>query len=165
MALVRQTFARVATVSTGIVYRGSLIRTSDVTDGCSVTYLLGEKFLFSDAYNIIADGDNVPALAGTDDTIERWAANVGPGGVTYIPPGQDYAGLGSFDTGTSATAFGSAHSDGFGMAFCDGSVHFMSYTIDRGDPPKAGEPKGRPDGRCEELLMYPEPSPETSLRC
>ena len=108
LALVRQTFARVATVSTGIVYRGSLIRALDVTDGCSVTYLLGEKFLFSDVYESITDGDDVPALAGSDDTIERWTADVGAGGVTYIPPMQDHAGLGSFDTGTSATAFGSA---------------------------------------------------------
>ena len=129
LALVRQTFGRVATVSTGIVYRGSLIRIRDVADGCSVTYLLGEKFLFSDAYSSFTDGDDTPALNGTDDVLERWAADVGFAGVTYIRPMQDFAGFGSFDTGISATAFGSAHSDGFGMAFCDGSVHFISYAI------------------------------------
>ena len=38
-------------------------------------------------------------------------------------PQQDQPGLSVY------TCFGSAHTNGFHMAFCDGSVHMINYTI------------------------------------
>jgi prepilin-type processing-associated H-X9-DG protein len=42
----------------------------------------------------------------------------------YFFPSQDTPGLGQ------GLAFGSAHANGFYMAFCDGSVQFMDFGID-----------------------------------
>ena len=47
----RTEFAGVAKVATGIVYTGSLVKMSDITDGTSNTYLLGEKYLDPDNYS------------------------------------------------------------------------------------------------------------------
>ena len=44
---------------------------------------------------------------------------------TGSPPSQDRPGLCG-----CMTIFGSAHEAGFNMAFCDGAVKLMSYTID-----------------------------------
>ena len=43
---------------------------------------------------------------------------------TYQPPRRDTPGL------DLTTAFGGAHSSGVRVAFCDGSVHEISYDID-----------------------------------
>ena len=64
-------------------------------------------------------------MIGTDDDIQRWAADLSlTNQVVYIPPLPDTPGVAGW------SCFGSAHADGFQMAFCDGSVHFMSYSID-----------------------------------
>ena len=62
---------------------------------------------------------------GDNDDIARWTA------VTRhdrrpqpMPPMQDTPGY------RLSTGFGSAHANGFHMAFCDGSVQMINYTID-----------------------------------
>jgi prepilin-type processing-associated H-X9-DG protein len=111
----RTTFANVARYANGIVYCGSLIAVADVTDGLSTTYLAGEKYLDADCYTNGTDlGDNEAALQGENEDVSRW---------TFLAPQPDTPG------GTWRFLFGSAHSDGFHMAFCDGSVQQMSYTI------------------------------------
>ena len=111
----RTTFANVALKATGVIFPGSMIRLSDITDGASKTYLLGEKYLQPDCYDTGADGgDNESAMMGSNPDIERYA---------YYQPMPDTPGQSSY-------CFGSAHANGFQMAFCDGSVKMMNYTID-----------------------------------
>ncbi len=126
-ATARSEFNTVAQYATGIMYCGSMIAMSDISDGTSNTYLVGEKYLDADAYQTGSDvGDNESAFAGDNEDLGRWTASAGYNGAntTYLPPFQDVPG-GSYRWG-----FGSAHANGFQIAFCDGSVQMLSYTID-----------------------------------
>jgi prepilin-type N-terminal cleavage/methylation domain-containing protein/prepilin-type processing-associated H-X9-DG protein len=88
-----------------------------ITDGASNTYLLGEKYLRPENYLTGLEGtDNNPVYAGCDWDWHRWSTS---------GPEQDTPGLSDF------YAFGSAHPTGFNMAFCDGSIHFIAYSIDQ----------------------------------
>jgi hypothetical protein len=130
----RTSFQRMATWMTGIVYRGSMIRVSDISDGTSSTYLLGEKKLDPDCYTAGGDGgDNEAALVGDDNDTQRWTGYVagkpnapwpcGPN-KTCDPPQVDTPGY------SDQWGFGAAHLNGFMMALCDGSVHLFSYSMD-----------------------------------
>jgi prepilin-type N-terminal cleavage/methylation domain-containing protein/prepilin-type processing-associated H-X9-DG protein len=115
------TYAAYAKAATGVVYTGSLVKLSDIPDGTSTTYLIGEKYVAPDCYlinyigGLIDYGDNEMALVGDNADVSRW---------TRWAPVQDTPGYSTF------APFGSAHSNGFQMAFCDGSVQLMSFTID-----------------------------------
>jgi prepilin-type N-terminal cleavage/methylation domain-containing protein/prepilin-type processing-associated H-X9-DG protein len=103
--------------STGVFYIYTTFRMADVTDGASNTYLVGEKYMCSDDYSTFDPlGDAQPMYIGFDMDICRHTGN---------PPMPDTPG---YPDGT-AFRFGSAHATGFHMAFCDGSVQSMSYTI------------------------------------
>ncbi len=103
----------------GVIYRRSTCKMAAITDGTSTTYLCGEKYLNPDHY---LDGvpryDDQGWAVGYDYDINRWTDND-----TNHTPMQDQAG---FD---GDYRFGSAHANGFQMAFCDGSVQMMNYTI------------------------------------
>ncbi|MBU4271696.1 MAG: DUF1559 domain-containing protein [Planctomycetes bacterium] len=116
------TFANVARAATGVVYCGSLIKIADVTDGTSNTYLLGEKNIMADCYATGTDpGDNEMALTGENADISRWS---GLSPTSFWPPLPDTPGY------LSHGSFGSAHAVGFQMAFCDGSVQMINYSIE-----------------------------------
>ncbi len=122
-------FAAIAKLATGIVYCGSLIRMADISDGASNTYLVGEKYLNPDDYETGLDpGDNESTFMGDNADIARWSClnydPVNPANSGWYLPYQDTAGS------QNCQCFGSAHANGFQMAFCDGSVQIMSYTID-----------------------------------
>jgi prepilin-type N-terminal cleavage/methylation domain-containing protein/prepilin-type processing-associated H-X9-DG protein len=111
----KTTFTNAANRSTGVVYLASMTLMADITDGTTNTYLLGEKYLNPDSYATGWDGgDNEWALCGQQHDVSRWTS--------YLPM-QDTPGWATDYT------FGSAHANGFQMAFCDGSVQMMSYTI------------------------------------
>jgi len=100
----------------GISYLRSMIRAAEVSDGLSNTYLVGERYLNPDHYATGLDGgDNSNLMTGYENDSYR---------CTYSAPLQDTPGL------VDTYRFGSAHAGGLHMAFCDGSVQWINYTID-----------------------------------
>jgi prepilin-type N-terminal cleavage/methylation domain-containing protein/prepilin-type processing-associated H-X9-DG protein len=99
----------------GVIYRRSLVRPTDILNGLSNTYLVGEKYLNPQNYLTGSDpGDNESMYVGMDNDIFRDTAN---------PPIEDK--WGTQDT----QRFGSAHAFGINMLMCDGSVQVISYSI------------------------------------
>jgi prepilin-type N-terminal cleavage/methylation domain-containing protein/prepilin-type processing-associated H-X9-DG protein len=99
----------------GVFYATSVTTFSEITDGTSHTYLLGEKYLNSEDYeNYKDDGNNTPCYAGYDWDMVRWSA----AGPKQDQPISDW------------NSFGSAHAGALNMAMCDGSVHTIAYTIE-----------------------------------
>ena len=109
--------------ATGAIYLHSEIRMGQISDGTSNTYLVGEKYLTPDHYVTGGDPcDDATIYDGFSCDVQR-----GTNPLTGPVPMQDQPG---FSGGTSAGYFGSAHANGCGMAFCDGSVQRISYSID-----------------------------------
>ncbi len=114
----------------GVIFCMSMIRMSDITDGASSTYLIGEKYIDPDYYATAQDkGDSGDVFQGDNEDNVRWGnLDYTPPSPPYpMPPQPDTPGLGIWNEGP----FGSAHADGFAMAFCDGSVQFVSFSIDQ----------------------------------
>jgi prepilin-type processing-associated H-X9-DG protein len=90
-----------------------------IRDGTSNTYYVGERNINADNYyDGLAFDDDQGWDTGVDADNVRWTVND-----AAYQPSQDRSGA------TPAYNFGSAHSDGFNMVFCDGSVHSISYSI------------------------------------
>ncbi len=134
----------------GVVTYRSQTRISEVSDGTSNTFMVGEKYLNADSYiNGEGDsGDDGANFNGQDEDNCRWSVynlasqkngtyycveyktdGVTPYGAdgNSTPPRQDTPGLNTVQT---YNAWGSAHAAGFNMCFCDGSVHTIPYSID-----------------------------------
>ena len=99
----------------GICFRRSEIRIADIKAGTSATYLVGEKYLNPDNYETGLDpSDNENYLTGFNNDVNR---------CTYYPPRRDHPGV------QDTLSYGSAHVAGLNMAYCDGSVHFVTFDI------------------------------------
>jgi hypothetical protein len=109
-------------------YENVIVKLGQITDGTSKTYLVGECYRNPDTYLLGSSAnDDWPCYNGSQDDKER---SVGFDARLYRqghPPTQDTPGA---LTDQLRFAFGSAHSAGFFMAFCDGSVQFITYDID-----------------------------------
>ena len=104
----------------GVIFRHSQCLVADITDGISNTYLIGERYMNPDYYATGTDADDDQGwMMGYDYDINR---ETNP--VPDCAPRQDTSGESHY------WAFGSAHAGGFNMAFCDGSVHWIGYSID-----------------------------------
>jgi prepilin-type N-terminal cleavage/methylation domain-containing protein len=120
----------------GISHQHSEIKLAQIEDGTSKTAMVGEKYLNPRYYidgNDPRDDQNL--FVGHDRDVNGYTYNLAePNNATQrvayrdniannLPPRQDRDGLERvFD-------FGSAHSAGIYMAFCDGSVQFIAYEI------------------------------------
>jgi len=112
----------------GVCYDHSKVVFRDITDGTSNTFMVGEKNLQPDYYLTGTDpGDNGSMYQGADVDIYRYTVykdtSTTPPTLRY-PPMPDTPGTPLY------FSFGSAHVNGFHMAFCDGSARMMSYSID-----------------------------------
>ena len=107
-----------SSIFTGAIFQRSGVKLNIITsgNGTSNTFLAGEKYLNPDHYFNGADGsDNESMYVGFDNDIAR---------STDYPPMKDRPGV------TSTFAFGSAHTAGLNMLYCDGSVSYIAFSID-----------------------------------
>lgn len=104
----------------GVVFRRSMCKLSSITDGVSNTYLLGERYLTPEHYEDgVDEGNDQGWVLGYDYDTVRWTNNN-----DNCRPSQDRQG------DLRVATFGSAHTTGLHMSLCDGSVRFISYSID-----------------------------------
>lgn len=107
--------------ATGVIFRRSECKSAHVRDGESCTYLLGERYVDPDHYLTGVQYYNDQGWdLGYDYDVNRWTRDDNAHKPTRDTPGLD-----------KGKAFGSAHPANFFMAFCDGSVHPISYNIDQ----------------------------------
>jgi prepilin-type N-terminal cleavage/methylation domain-containing protein/prepilin-type processing-associated H-X9-DG protein len=110
----------------GVMYYRSDVKTSQIVDGTSHTYLVGEKYAGAHLYESgTTFADNQDIYSGHEWDNHRVAFQPGADfPEEYYQPRQDTFGVDNYG------AFGSAHSGGLNMAMCDGSVQTISYDID-----------------------------------
>ncbi len=125
----------VRSCQTGIMYYRSKLRISQVKDGTSNTYLVGEKWMPANGYAGTNSssapgftyGDNQSMYTGYEWDNHRVAWNPrSPSTQAFFQPAQDRQGIANLQ---SEPKFGSAHPGAFQMVFVDNSVRDISYSI------------------------------------
>lgn len=116
----------------GVIHYHSEIKLSQIADGASKTYLIGEKFLSPELYEAWKSGnqgygDDQGPYAGYEWDNHRvaWSPQSAYAKDDLLPR-QDFGGV----VFPNDFAFGSAHAGSMQMAMCDGSVQSLSYDID-----------------------------------
>lgn len=114
---------------TGVSFCGSEVKLGQVTDGTSKTYAVGERNVNPDHYATgIANDDDWSMYSGLQDDSGRSAF--------FKRPELNRPGLESYQLLQDTPGvqqrywFGSAHSGGIYVVFCDGSVRLQGYDID-----------------------------------
>jgi prepilin-type N-terminal cleavage/methylation domain-containing protein len=118
---------------TGISFIRSMIKATDITDGQSNTYLIGEKYINPLDYSTGRDpGDDSSICQGDDYDNARFVGhahfiiknNQSVIEDVPVPPVKDMR------TYSDSFCFGSAHPSTWQVSLCDGSVHTVNYDID-----------------------------------
>ncbi len=119
-------FAPVDQFMTGISFERSTIAVRQVADGLSHTYLLGEKHIPEEHYETgLNVGDNETWCTGFNNDNYRRTGQLDNDEIQESSPAPDWVVIDDLQG-----RFGSAHPGGWSVAFCDGSVHTMTYDID-----------------------------------
>lgn len=99
----------------GVSFQRSQVKNAQITDGLSHTYLIGEKNVCRSFYDSLGDlGYDATYFSGVDLDLNRWS-HFSPAPDGLVP---------------GVRQFGSAHTQGWGMSFCDGSTRFLPFSID-----------------------------------
>ena len=106
---------------TGVAGPCSEVRGTDLADGASLTYLIGERYINPGNY---FDGN---ALHDCESWVQGTNNDTVRGG--HIGPVPDAAGVPGVRQGWEHFPFGSAHALSFGMSFADGAVKWIRYEI------------------------------------
>ena len=101
---------------TGVIRYRYPVRLAEITDGTSNTLLAGDKRLNLAHLGQVQNDDDVGYAGGFDNDVVR---------STLQPPAPDY----SAPSGDGDWRFGSSHTGGFCIVLADGSVRFVSYSI------------------------------------
>ncbi len=118
--------ARIDTL-TGISFERSVVSASQVADGLSNTYLIGERYIPTDAYVTGRQlGDNETWCTGFNNDNYRKTGRLAGDEIAECSPTPDWV----TDVVDPDSRFGSAHPSGWNASFCDGSVRTMAYEID-----------------------------------
>jgi prepilin-type N-terminal cleavage/methylation domain-containing protein/prepilin-type processing-associated H-X9-DG protein len=130
----------------GVIYINSATRFTDIVDGTTNTFMLGETWYMEVpagssgtvsatwAGTLYGSGGTAGnggcctapvMMAAANDPINNALNVIEAGGIPYNPgvPG-------GADSATPMRGFGSRHAGGCNFAMCDGSIHFLSQTID-----------------------------------
>ena len=114
-------------VHTGIVAMHNRFKFTDITDGLSNTFMIGEKSIDPDHYEdgISYGDDQGPFIADERDSYRAAAWDCEPNCSTanFMAPAPDTPGI------DDTFGFGSAHSGGLYFVLCDGSVRFINYSV------------------------------------
>ena len=120
-----------STGHTGIVFQRSEIKLHQISDGTTHTYLFGEKNLDPDHYtdgDVGNDDQSVFTGHDQDNLRSTYSFQLFAGGTVFgSPPTPDTSGVNT----QRQYSFGGPHVGGWMSAYCDGSVQFMSYELDR----------------------------------
>jgi prepilin-type N-terminal cleavage/methylation domain-containing protein len=117
---------------------GPLVNIASITDGTANTLLVGEKWVFYQWFNAPQCIDNEGWQNGWDnDTIcaSGTVSYTPPNAVQVQQPAANYIVPPQGDRQsppsgwTCGYIFGGAHDGGFESVFCDGSVHYIPYSI------------------------------------
>ena len=100
----------------GISYNRSEVKFKQITDGASKTIMVGERYLNPLAYETGLDpSDNQCIYSGHNSDANGYTGS----GETAFTPRRDREGA------QLTHYFGSAHNEGFHVAYCDGAVNFL----------------------------------------
>lgn len=120
-----------STGHTGVVFQRSEIKLSQITDGTSHTYLFGEKNLDPEHYfdSDIGNDDQTMTIGHDQDTLRSTFSVVliEGGHVFGYPATPDTPGVNNL----RLYSFGGPHPNGWMASFCEGSVKFVDYELDR----------------------------------
>jgi type II secretory pathway pseudopilin PulG len=140
----------VYTESDGVIFRHSEVKPAQVLKGLTATYLIGERHMEASRYDGGTYCSNDQGWdQGYDFDSNRWtcgkfdiATGICNDDATYthvpqIDLHEDVGRTGNY----CEERFGSAHQAGFNMAMCDGSIHMISYAIDKNVHARLGSRK------------------------
>jgi prepilin-type N-terminal cleavage/methylation domain-containing protein len=109
----------------GVCHGRSLVNMKHVIDGTSHTYMVGEKYQRVESYGgSFAPGSETYDLGDNESMFSGHNRDHHRSTNRLFPPHQDRLGV------QDDYAFGSSHTNAFGMAMCDSSVHWISFDID-----------------------------------
>jgi len=116
----------------GISHLRTAASMRSILDGASKTYLVGDKHVGASHYTTGESiGDNESLYAGYCTDLHRFGGAVERIALSLPPYAAPLSDTSEAANGIDASSrFGSAHSSGFNMLHCDGSLQFVTFNID-----------------------------------